>query len=75
LIEALAAVHVMTVAQFGFGEVASGNFHADAFNFLGSPLWLAEAYIRPLLPPEQPLVGEDGRFTAWPSRVRSNCPL
>jgi hypothetical protein len=65
VIQAMAAVHVMTVAQFGFYEVERGHFHADEFNFERSPGWLVDGYIRPLLPPDRPLV-EGSRYADWP---------
>jgi hypothetical protein len=75
VIVALAAVHVMTVAQFGFGEVAMGQFHADAFNFLGSPRWWVDSYVRPLLLPDVPLT-QGGHDTEWPQEwVQGACPF
>ncbi len=65
-IAAMAAVHVMTVAQFGFDEVERAHFHPDEFNFERSPTWIADAYIRPLLPPDEPLVKADGTYATWP---------
>jgi len=73
---AMAAVHVMTVAQFGFDEVERGHFHADEFNFERSPRWLADAYIRPLLLPDHALVDSGGRYVDWPRDwVKGDCPF
>jgi hypothetical protein len=72
---AMAAVHVMTVAQFGFDEVERGHFHADEFNFERSPRWLGDAYIRPLLLPDRPVV-DGGRYAEWPREwVKGDCPF
>jgi len=74
-IHALAAVHVMTVAQFGFEDVERGHFHADEFNFERTPTWFPDAYIRPLLLPDQPLM-EGGRCVDWPDEwVKGACPF
>ena len=74
-VEAMAAVHVMTVAQFGFDEVQRGHFHADEFNFDRTPTWFADAYIRPLLLPNRPLV-DGGRYVEWPNEwVKGDCPF
>jgi hypothetical protein len=71
----MAAVHVMTVAQFGFDEIERGHFHADEFNFESTPRWFGDAYIRPLLPPDEPVI-DAGRDTPWPHEwVRANCPF
>jgi len=75
VIEAMAAVHVMTVAQFGFDEVERAHFHPDEFNFERSPRWTADAYIRPLLPPDRSLIGDDGHPAEWPSWVKGDCPF
>jgi hypothetical protein len=72
VIKAMAAVHIMTVAQFGFDEVERGHFHADEFNFERVPRWLGDSYIRPLLPPDQPFVLGD----EWPGEwVPGPCPF
>jgi hypothetical protein len=74
-IAAMAAVHVLTAAQFGFDEVERGHFHADEFNFERSPRWFGDAYIRPLLLPDRPLV-ENDRYAEWPREwVKGDCPF
>jgi hypothetical protein len=76
VIHAMAAVHVVTVAQFGFDEVERGHFHADEFNFEHTPTWFSDAYIRPLLLPDQPLTGEGGRYVDWPEDwEKGECPF
>jgi hypothetical protein len=71
VIYALAAVHVMTVAQFGFDDITRTLFHADEFDFVRSWRWLGDAYIRPLLLPDQPLHAMAGGIGAvrvrWPT--------
>lgn len=73
----MAAVHVMTVAQFGFDEVERSHFHADEFNFEKSPGWLGDSYIRPLLLPDEPFGGDNGRpYAPWPKAwLQGPCPF
>jgi hypothetical protein len=52
LVDAMAAVFVMTVAQFGTEHLESEEFHVDEFRVERSPSFgLEELYIRPLAPP------------------------
>ena len=75
VIAAMAAVHVMTVAQFGFDEVERSHFHPDEFNFERSWRWLGDSYIRPLLRPDQPRVVE-GIYAPWPTEwTQGPCPF
>jgi hypothetical protein len=76
VIHALAAVHVMTVAQFGFDEVERSDFHPDEFNFERSWRWFGDSYVRPLLPPETPTVDENNNYAEWPTEwVQGPCPF
>ena len=67
LVNAMAAVFVMTVAQFGRDHLDEGaEMHADEFHVEGSPTFgLDELYIRPLRHPET------GELLEW---MEQNCP-